>query len=298
MDRAIRPSVRKPSAARPVLRSLSLILCMTVAGAPAWAQPSTEDVVVDVELVLAVDVSWSMDYEEQQIQREGYASAFRSEEVIEAVLYGGHGRIAVTYVEWAGLGSQDVVVGWTMIDSVEGAHAFARSLEEGMPRHFRRTSISAAIDFSVALFDDNGFQGVRRIIDISGDGPNNQGRPVTQARDDAVARGITINGLPLMTNPESRRSGYDIDRLDAYFTSCVIGGGSSFVIPVTRWEEFPVAIRRKLVLELASSDAPIEGADGFDLPVIRAQTTPQFSSDDCLVGEKIWQQRGTIWPVP
>ncbi len=264
-----------------------------------------EDRTVDVELVLAVDVSWSMDFEEQLIQRQGYSQAFRSQDVIDAILYGGYGRVAVTYLEWAGSESQEVVVPWTLIDSVDSAHAFADSLEAGSPRHFRRTSLSSAIRFSAAQFDKNDFDGIRRVIDISGDGPNNQGGSVVLARDEAVAQGITINGLPLMTNGEDEGGlGYNIAGLDVYFAECVIGGGLSFMIPVRRWEEFPLAVRRKLVLELAG--LPLN--DRVGLPPERAEirlaqapagdAPASAGGTDCMIGEKIWQQRRGIWDIP
>lgn len=254
--------------------------------------------IVDVELVLAVDASWSMDFEEQLIQRDGYANAFRSEDVIEAILYGGYGKVAVTYVEWAGDSSQEIVVPWTLIDSEEASYAFAASLQNGSPRHFRRTSISGAISFSASLFDENDFEGVRKIIDVSGDGPNNQGPPVVQARDAAVEAGITINGLPLMTNSPNSGIGYAIPNLDVYFAECVIGGGLAFVIPVRSWEEFPEAVRRKLVLELAGDKGFHSVEMGF--PVVEAQAREELdlSGSDCLIGEKIWMQRRNIWTVP
>lgn len=267
------------------------------------ASVAQEDRIVDVELVLAVDVSWSMDFEEQLIQRQGYSEAFRSEEVIDAILYGGYGRVAVTYLEWAGSESQEVVVPWTLIDSAESAHAFADSLEAGSPRHFRRTSLSSAIRFSAAQFDKNDYDGIRRVIDISGDGPNNQGGSVVLARDEAVARGITINGLPLMTNGEDEGGlGYNIAGLDIYFAECVIGGGLSFMIPVRRWEEFPVAVKRKLVLELAGRalddrvGLPPEAAD-VHFAQAAGGDAPEAGTD-CMIGEKIWQQRRGTWSIP
>ncbi|WP_245409754.1 DUF1194 domain-containing protein [Pararhizobium haloflavum] len=290
-----------PLAAASGLRSIFLGLFLGFASS-AHAQE-----VVDLELVLAIDASWSMDFEEQLIQRDGYASAFRSDEVIEAIVYGGYGRVAVTFVEWAGMGSQQVVVPWTLIDSQEASFAFAEALAEGAPRHFRRTSISGAIDFAAALFEDNGFEGLRRVIDISGDGPNNQGIPVTQARDAAVARGITINGLPLMTNSPGQGLGYAIPNLDTYFAECVIGGGQAFVIPVLSWAEFPVAIRRKLVLELAGAMPgddvdPIHAlrasAEAPTLHLAQAEDDFDLSGSDCMVGEKIWERRRNIWNIP
>ncbi|KKN91553.1 hypothetical protein LCGC14_0216620 [marine sediment metagenome] len=244
---------------------------------------------VDVELVLAVDVSWSMDHGEQDIQREGYAAAFRSEPVQRAIMEGGYGRVAVTYIEWAGVFSQSILVPWTLIDSKASAEAFAYRLANEEPERRRRTSIASALDFIAPLFDRNGFVGRRRVVDISGDGPNNQGRMVTAARDAAVARGITINGLPLMTSG----GGFgwsSIPDLDRYYTNCVIGGPSAFIIPVNDWSQFPEAVRRKLVLELAGNWPDDQTND--PATVIPAQNA---SAADCLIGERLWQQRQQRW---
>ncbi|TFF27127.1 DUF1194 domain-containing protein [Jiella endophytica] len=255
-------------------------------GAAGKRQP--DGAPVDVELVLAVDVSWSMDRSEQEIQRDGYAAAFRDPKVQEAIMEGVNGRVAVTYVEWAGTVSQTVVVPWTLIDSKESADAFAYRLATELPDRERRTSISAAIDAIVPMFTGNGFEGLRRVIDISGDGPNNQGRMVTMARDAAVASGITINGLPLMTSDGGYSWG-SIPDLDRYYSNCVIGGPRAFVIPVNDWSQFPEAVRRKLILELAGG-WPVE--QHLPGPVLRAQELP---SADCLVGENMWMERQQRW---
>lgn len=242
---------------------------------------------VDVELVLAVDVSWSMDRGEQDIQRSGYVAAFRSPEVQRAILQGAYGRVAVTYVEWAGVLSQSVVVPWTLIDSAEAANTFAARLAAEEPDRQRRTSISGAIDAAVPMFEANAVTGLRRVIDVSGDGPNNQGRAVQAARDDAVAADITINGLPLMTS--GANLGYSfwatIPHLDTYYARCVIGGPGAFVIPVTDWGQFPDAVRRKLVLELAGGWPAPEPAP----PVIRVADAA--GGMNCMIGEEQWQQR-------
>lgn len=249
---------------------------------------------VDVELVLAVDVSWSMSDGEQIIQRDGYAAAFRSLDVQEAIFDGVHGAIAITYIEWAGEFSQSIVVPWTLIDSKASADAFAYRLTSEAPSRQRRTSISGAIDYGAALFRSNGYDGLKKVIDISGDGPNNQGPLVTSARDGAVAAGVVVNGLPLMTS-DSQRSWGSIDNLDAYYEACVVGGPGSFVIPVNDWSQFPQAVRRKLVLELAS-DWPIDEGDPrrseLEAPLFKAQGSDPV---DCLIGEKLWQQRGWNW---
>lgn len=258
---------------------------------------------VDVELVLAVDVSWSMDHEEQLIQRDGYSAAFRSKDVIDAILSGGYSRVAVTYIEWAGETTQITVVPWTLIDSVESAKAFADALTLQEPVQLRRTSISGALDFARGRFATSGFQGQRRIIDVSGDGPNNEGRLVTLARDDTIAAGITINGLPLMTNTSTTSGGFSVENLDEYYADCVIGGGQAFMIPVTSWEEFPRAVRRKLVLELARTEPdpwPVRGDRAeAALPVVKVQLSrPPQHGMDCEIGEKLWDQRRLMWSDP
>ena len=254
----------------------------------AGAKRAPDGTPVDVELVLAVDVSWSMDRGEQEIQRQGYAAAFRDPKVQEAIMEGVNGRVAVTFVEWAGTAAQSIVVPWTLIDSKETADAFAYRLTTELPDRERRTSISAAIDAIVPMFNGNGYEGLRRVIDISGDGPNNQGRMVTLARDAAVSAGVTINGLPLMTSGEGFSWG-SIPNLDRYYSNCVIGGPRAFVIPVNDWSQFPDAVRRKLIIELAGG-WPIEPST--EPSFLKAQALP---ASDCLVGENMWMERQQRW---
>lgn len=245
----------------------------------AWAPDGQE---VDVELVLAVDVSLSVTPREMQIQRRGYASAITSPEVMTAIESGLIGRIAVTYMEWAGGGSQRTLIDWMVIESPEDAHAFADTLLASPQGALRRTSISNALTYAAAAFDDNGYDGMRRVIDISGDGPNNSGPPVLEARAAALSRGIVINGLPLMTK-EGYGGRWHLDDLDLYYTDCVIGGAGAFVIPVTRWGEFAMAVRRKLVLEIA-------GLTPQEEPRLIRASAPAPGGYDCLIGEKIWEQ--------
>lgn len=204
---------------------------------------------VDLELVLAVDVSRSMDFEEQELQREGYSAAFRHPEVHDAIASGPLGRIAVTYVEWAGTHLQTVLVPWTIVASPEDAVAFADEIAASEMLRERWTSISTVLEFSSGLFAGNDVEGMRRAIDISGDGPNNTGLPVVGVRDRVVAAGITINGLPIMLRPAS--GAFGIDDLDIYYEDCVIGGPGAFIVTVDDMAQFPNAIRRKLVLEIA-----------------------------------------------
>ena len=248
------------------------------------------DEIVDVELILAVDVSLSMSPEELVIQRDGYAAALTDKAVLGAIADGAHGKIAVTYVEWAGQYVQQVVVPWSVISSPADADAFVKKMTATPPRSARRTSIAAAIDFAGKLFDDSGFRGVKRVIDVSGDGPNNQGDHVEKARDRIIERGVTINGLPLMTNGNGMITPYDIANLDDYYTDCVIGGPGAFMIPVNSWSQFPEAIRRKLVLELAHAGHPLRAAiEARRPPVILASDGPK---SDCRIGEKMWNNRG------
>ncbi|MCB1479299.1 MAG: DUF1194 domain-containing protein [Rhodobiaceae bacterium] len=254
------------------------VLGLGILSSPAMA----EDIPVDLELVLAVDVSRSMTKREQEIQRRGYAEALVSEEVISAIRSGGYGSIALTYVEWAGALLQNIVVPWTRISSREDAQAFVQELSVNIPYSLRRTSISGAIDYSASLFERNGFAGLRRVIDISGDGPNNDGGHVARARDNAVIRGVIINGLPLMTR-EGMGMQWQLDDLDVYYRECVIGGTGSFVIPVLDWEDFPKAVRRKLVLEISGITTLPDKAKPGVRPI------PVAGGYDCLVGEKIWR---------
>lgn len=232
------------------------------------ARAGTEE--VDVALVLAVDVSLSMTPEEQRVQREGYVEAFRSGVVHGAIRQGLTGRIAVTYVEWAGVANQVVVVPWTIVAGPEDANALADRLARTPPRRSTWTSIAGALDFSVALLKGSGLEATRRVIDVSGDGPNNQGREVTAARDDAVAQGIVINGLPLMIREPT--GPWDIPDLDRYYRDCVIGGAGAFMIPVREQPQFAEAIRTKIVREVAARElearvVPVQGAPGSDCRV-------------------------------
>lgn len=256
-----------------------------------------DQIEVDAELVLAVDVSRSMTANELEIQRRGYAEALVSKEVVSAITSGLIGRIAVQYVEWAGEYSQRIIVDWTMISSLEEAEAFASSLTAHFNSSMRRTSISGGLKFAADQLDDNDYVSNKRIIDVSGDGPNNSGEPVTIARDEVLARDIVINGLPLMTR-EGMGSQFHLEDLDVYYENCVIGGPASFVLPVLSWEEFPTAVRQKLILELAGHRPP----GRRDIPLIKVSdgglSGATADGYDCLIGEKMWQQRQWMWNDP
>ncbi|MEM9105022.1 MAG: DUF1194 domain-containing protein [Pseudomonadota bacterium] len=245
------------------------------------ATPAAANNEVDVQIVLAVDVSRSMTDRELQIQRRGYAEALRSEAVARAVESGLLGRVALTYMEWGGQFWQRTVVDWEIVENAEDLAVFSDKITATFDGSLRRTSISSAIDEAVRRIENNGITSRRLVIDVSGDGPNNSGLPVTGARDRALAKGIVINGLPLMTR-EGMGARFHLEDLDEYYRHCVIGGPGSFVVPVTDWEEFPEAVRRKLVQELASFD---------ETPVQKASFTGATEYGyDCLIGEKIWHR--------
>lgn len=250
------------------------------AAAQVRGKPSAAATDVDVELVIAVDVSYSMDPDEQALQREGYILGLTSPEFLNALQQGVHGKVAVTYFEWAGATDQKIVVPWRIVDGPAAANALAGEIAAAPYRRAYRTSISGALHFALPLFEESGFHGLRRVIDVSGDGVNNQGDVVTIARDAALERGITINGLPILLKPPSFAT-MDIENLDIYYEDCVIGGPGAFVIAIRRRDQFREATRTKLVQEIASRETAPR--------IIRAAADkPRIS---CTIGERMWQQR-------
>jgi hypothetical protein len=256
------------------------IAASVAAAVPRLADKSATATPVDVELVLAVDVSYSMDPDEQKLQREGYVLALKSREFMQALRQGANARIAVTYIEWAGQFDQKIIVPWRLIDGPEAADAVAAELAAAPYRRASRTSISGGLRFARTLFDDSGYRGLRRVIDVSGDGANNSGPLIVPTRDETIAAGITINGLPLMLkrpNPGTM----DIENLDVYYEDCVIGGPGAFVIPIRERDKFIEATRTKLVLEVAGGEpAPRVVKTSADRPRI-----------SCTIGERMWQDR-------
>jgi hypothetical protein len=239
-----------------IFRTAMLALVLT---APGDARAGENDLPVDVELVLAVDVSRSMDEAELRLHRDGYVAAFRAPDVIAAIESGFYGRIAIAYVEWGGESEQRIVIPWQVIDGRMGAAAAAAVLAgpQGPPMH--DTSISSALLFSDLLFRNNGLASTRRIIDISGDGANNWGPPVTSARDAVVQDGTTINGLPVTLHPGGP-GGMDPLLLAIYYEDCVVGGPDSFVLSVQSPENLAETIRRKMVQEISQREPTVERA--------------------------------------
>jgi hypothetical protein len=232
-----------------LLRILSTVLALIAALPSARAAEK-----VDLLLVLAADVSRSVDQPKFQLQRDGYAAAITDQRVLNAIMSGANRRIAVCFVEWSGAGAQRVVIDWTVIDGPDAARRFSDALVEA-PRSFAdRTSISGAIDFSMEMFARAPFEALRRTIDISGDGTHNSGRGLLAAREDALAKGVTINGLvilserPLPWNPEHTNPPGGLAK---YFQDNVIGGPGAFVTVAESFKSFGQALISKLIAEIA-----------------------------------------------
>lgn len=235
----------------------ALIAASVVAASPA----SSRD--VDLALILAIDVSGSVNAERWELQRRGYEAAFKSPEVLQSITSGPHKAIAVTMVEWSGASHQRQVVEWTVIDDELSAATFASLMAEAPRVYSDWTSISAALDFVTPLFKRSGVTAGRSVIDVSGDGVNNQGRPINAARDEALAQGIVINGLPILS---------EYDALDGYYQDHVVGGAGAFMEVVKDYSTFSKAVLSKLVREIAGNDerarmilarrgTPLPGAD-------------------------------------
>ena len=257
-----------------LLHSLATGILAMLAAAPAFAETS-----VDLELVLAVDVSRSMDLDEQHLQRDGYVAALQHPDVVDAIRSGPLGRIALTYVEWAGPQSQSVIVPWTLIDSEAAARRVAGLLSAAPLGRYTGTSISGGLLFAAETLVENSFAGTRRVIDVSGDGPNNRGLPVRPISTGIAGSGITINGLPLTLKLPVQP--YGIANLDIYYEDCVIGGPGAFILPVREKSQLAMAIRRKLVLEIAGAPPSI-----IEVAIPVAETRPE-PRIDCMVGERL-----------
>ena len=259
--------------------AVALVLAASAATVPKFADSRASALPVDVELVIAVDVSYSMDPDEQALQREGYVLALTSKEFLQALHQGAHGKIAITYFEWAGQSDQKILMPWRVIDGPESADAVAAEIARAPIRRASRTSISGGLRFAKPLFDDSGYRGLRRVIDVSGDGANNAGPLVELIRDDVLAAGITINGLPIMLKRPYKGT-MDMDNLDEYYEDCVIGGPGAFVIPIREREKFIEATRTKLVLEVAGRQP--------DPQIVPTASRARVS---CTIGERMWQER-------
>lgn len=277
---------------------LRLVAFVFLLASAASAQDRKE---VDLALALGVDISGSIDPDEAKLQREGYVQAFRDPVIVKAILGGANGRIAVAYYEWSDAWVQRLLIDWTLLDSEAAIMAFTTRLANAPISIARRTSISGAIRYAIPLFGRNPYDAERKVLDISGDGSNNDGGLVTDMRHEALKERIIINGLPVMNdrpNPFGFPSETD---LDEYYLHCVTGGPRSFVEVAKNFEDFPRAVRKKLLQEVATRAVP----NGTRL----AQTgRPQLGDDEdytrfvrpgyppgCDVGERrsreFWQRR-------
>jgi hypothetical protein len=242
-----------------MMRTIRALLVSIFAGAAMFPAVASAAEQVDLLLVLAADVSRSVDSEKFQLQREGYAAAMSDPRVLDAIRSGRNGRVGVAFVEWSGIGSQRVVIDWTTVSDAESAKGFGDRLLEA-PRSFAdRTSISGAIEFAMGQFARAPFESARRTIDVSGDGTNNSGPDVTQVRDEAIARGVTINGLvilsetPLAWNPDHTNPP---GGLENYYRNNVIGGPGAFVLTAQNFNSFGQAIVKKMIAEVAQAEPP------------------------------------------
>jgi len=241
------------------MRTIRALLVSIFAGAAMFPAVASAADQVDLLLVLAADVSRSVDSEKFQLQREGYAAAMSDPRVLDAIRSGRNGRVGVAFVEWSGIGSQRVVIDWTTVSDAESAKGFGDRLLEA-PRSFAdRTSISGAIEFAMGQFARAPFESARRTIDVSGDGTNNSGPDVTQVRDEAIAQGVTINGLvilsetPLAWNPDHTNPP---GGLENYYRNNVIGGPGAFVLTAQNFNSFGQAIVKKMIAEVAQAEPP------------------------------------------
>lgn len=269
---------------RTILSLLLASACLVCSPAPAAVagQP------VDLELALAVDVSSSIDPEEARMQRDGYVAALRHPDIVRAIENGMLGRIAVTYYEWAGDGHTRVLLDWTVIHDAASADRFAGRLEAAPLKMAPRTSIAAAIEHALPEFRNNGFEGTRLVVDISGDGPNNGTAEVTAARDRAVASGIVINGLPIVNGRADPDGGLPLPDLAEYYRDCVIGGPGAFIVVAHSFDEFGVAIRRKLISEIAGLTVPPAGLRGGEPRLIQAAALSRICDFGLMTWKDIW----------
>jgi hypothetical protein len=250
----------------------AMILVAATAAVVLGAAAASAAEAVDLLLVFAADVSRSIDQQKFQLQRDGYAAAITNPRVIDAIRAGPNHKIAVCFVEWSGIGAQKVVIGWTAISDTASAQQFASQLVEA-PRSFAdRTSISGGIEFAMSQLETAPFEANRRTIDVSGDGTNNAGRDVTLARDEVVAKGVTINGLvilserPLSWNAEHTNPPGGLDK---YYQDNVVGGPGAFVMVAQNFNSFGQAIINKMIAEIAS------GGESIGLEPRMARRGPQ-----------------------
>jgi hypothetical protein len=292
------------------MRPLACLLLLLLFALPAQAQDKKE---VDLALALAIDISGSIDPDEAHLQRQGYVEAFRDPVIVRAILGGAHGRIAVAYYEWSDSWLQKLLLDWTLLDSEQAIAAFAQRLADSPISIARRTSISGAIRYAIPLFGRSPYDPVRKVLDISGDGSNNDGGLVTDMRHEALKERISINGLPIM-NDRPNPFGFPNEAdLDDYYLHCVTGGPHSFVEVARNFDDFPRAVRKKLLQEVADTDMDDRGPRLLKPGIRFAQSARREPAETdytkfirpgyepgCDVGERrsreFWQKRFGVSP--
>jgi len=234
------------------MRVLVYLFILVLLALPSTAQERTQDKKdIDLALALGIDISGSIDPEEAKLQRQGYVMAFRDPVIVKAILGGPNGRIAVAYYEWSDSWMQKLLIDWTLLDSEQAIADFVTRLDEAPISIARRTSISGAIRYAVQLFGRSPYEPTRKVLDISGDGSNNDGGLVTDMRYEALKEKIVINGLPIMNDRPNPFGFPNEEDLDRYYLHCVTGGPRSFVEVAHNFDDFPRAVRKKLLQEVA-----------------------------------------------
>jgi hypothetical protein len=259
--------------------------------------PAQAKTAVDLELVMATDVSWSIDAAEAQLQRQGIADAFRDKAITRAIRSGILRKIAVTYMDYSSSDFNKIVIDWRIISDQASAEKFADDLLGAPLSSGRSTSISDAVEMAAGMIEGNDIEGTRRVIDVSGDGPNNWGNMVDDVRDAVIRQRITINGLPIMNPADAFNSRYYLADLDLYYRGCVIGGPGAFTIVANSFKDYARAVRRRLVLEIAGA-VPAE-TDAPRALILKAATNPHLRPSPagytypkgCDIGERM---RGSI----
>jgi len=260
-------------------------ICAVLIGFAAAPVAAAEQ--VDLELVITTDVSYSVDDMESRMQREGAVTAFRSPEVVKAIKSGSLGQIAVTYIDFSNANASRVVVDWQVVHDQASAEAFADAIAVARKTDGVQTSIASGIELAARLIEDNDYEGMKKVIDVSGDGPNNEGRRVDHVRDEVIAKGYIINGLPIVTEAD-KFDVYYLPDLDKYYAGCVIGGPGSFIQVANGFVDLARALRRKLVLEI--SDAAKATRDPMFVKVAAGQRAPgpkTVYEKGCDIGERM-----------
>jgi len=262
-------------------------------GGSTPAVPSAQQ--VDVALVIVTDVSYSVDDNEARFQREGAIAAFRNADVVKAIQAGSLGRIAVTYIDFSSYGAVKIIAGWHVVHDKASADAFAEALAAKPRTQGVQTSISSGLELAERLLDTSGYTANKRVIDVSGDGPNNDGHLVAPVRDEIVAKGIVINGLPIMTEAD-KFDVYYLPDLDKYYAGCVIGGPGAFIQVAHGFEDLERALRRKLLLEISDA-APPSNPLLFKVAASGPRSSGRATYDKgCDIGERM--RYGGIAPDP